>query len=58
MPDIHGKRTFEQWLGFLRNDGLIQVSPSEGTNVATLTPAGLDFLRYIVDQHLPIYKPG
>ena len=25
MPDIHGKRTFEQWLGFLRNDGLIQL---------------------------------
>lgn len=58
LPEIHGKRTFEQWLGFLRNDGLIQVTPVDGSNSVTLTPAGHDFLRYIVDQHLPVFKPG
>jgi hypothetical protein len=54
LPDFHGKRTFEQWFGFLTDSGLVGVS--EG--VVRPTPAGIDFLHYILNQGLPYQKQG
>jgi hypothetical protein len=52
-PEAYSKASFEQWVSFLFNAGLIRAS--EGNFL--LTPYGRGLLKYIVDRHLPTTKP-
>jgi hypothetical protein len=52
-PDFYRTYSFEQWIGFLRNSGLVQISPNADCD---LTPSGRGLLRYIVVQKLATVK--
>jgi hypothetical protein len=51
-PDFYSKSSFEQWIGFLENTGLIR----KNENIYLLTPYGRGLLRYMLDRHLPTTK--
>jgi hypothetical protein len=47
--------SFDQWVGFLINSGLLQLD-SAGNYV--LTNYGRGFLKYVVDKKLTVFKPN
>jgi hypothetical protein len=53
-PTLYSTYTFDQWIGFLINSGLLQLGP-RGAYV--LTNYGRGFLKYIVDRQLAVNKP-
>jgi hypothetical protein len=53
-PALYATYTFEQWIGFLINSGLLQ----EVAGNYALTNYGRGFLKYIVDRHLTVFKPN
>ena len=54
-PSFYAICTFEQWIGFLVNSGLLQFDAA-GNYV--LTNYGRGFLKYIVDRKLTVFKPN
>jgi hypothetical protein len=59
FPEMYRDYTFDQWIAFLQNGGLITVG---GHSLSTLgnyvlTPYGRGFLKYIVDRRLSVNKP-
>jgi hypothetical protein len=60
-PEVHRKRTFEIWAGFLVHVGLAQSLVAEvpgRTEVIAITPMGRHFLRYVLDKQLTVEKAG
>jgi hypothetical protein len=54
-PMLYNNYTFEQWIAFLVESGLIEVD-ARGNYL--LTNYGRGFLRYIVDRRLSVNKPN
>jgi hypothetical protein len=52
-PDAYGSIGFEEWLGFLLNQGLVT---RDGSSIA-ITDLGRDFLFYLAANRLPEGKP-
>jgi hypothetical protein len=51
-PQVYPKYSFEEWLGFLRSQGL--VSANDGKVI--MTDMADDFLLYLITRHLPENK--
>jgi len=54
FPDAYQTYTFDHWIGFLRNSGLIAIA-SNGNYV--LTAYGRGLMEYILDRHLSVNRP-
>jgi hypothetical protein len=54
LPEFYKNFTFQQWIGFLTNSGLVEVGP---TGNRLLTTYGRGLLKYIVDRRLSVNKP-
>jgi hypothetical protein len=53
FPVAHEKRTFEQWLAYLKAEGMIEEVPSpKGDPLFRTTEYGKGFLHYMVEQGL------
>jgi hypothetical protein len=53
-PNAYSYITFDVWFSFFRGANLITVAPN-GNYV--LTALGRGFRQYVLDEHLPLYKP-
>jgi hypothetical protein len=56
LPDFYSTYTIDRWIGFLQKAGLTEAV--EGGTQITLTPAGRDFLEYLIRARLPENRPG
>jgi hypothetical protein len=56
-PNIYSNFTFENWIGFPINAGLLSLHPGTPAVLKT-TPAGEDFLMYLVKNGLTSPKAG
>lgn len=52
FPDVYGSFSFEEWLGFLLRQGLVE----RGAKI-NITPLGIDFLHFLTARQLPENKP-
>jgi hypothetical protein len=58
FPDVYRDYTFDQWIGFLQNGGLIDARGGLGTGGNyVLTPYGRGFLKYLIDRRLAVNRP-
>ena len=57
--EVYRNYTFDQWIAFLQNGGLITVAEHGLGTVGNyvLTPYGRGFLKYLVDRRLSVNKP-
>jgi hypothetical protein len=53
-PDLHGKRTLDEWLRYLLNSNVITAQ----NNRIDITQYGKDFLKYLVDARLAYQRHG
>ena len=58
FPDIYSNFTFENWIGFLINASLLYLHQNGTPAVVKTTPAGEDFLVYLVRNGLTSTKVG
>lgn len=54
-PTLYATYTFEAWIGFLINSGLL-ATDAAGNYVLTIYGRG--FLKYMVDRQLTVFKPN
>ena len=54
FPEMHRDRTFDEWLGYLKANGLVHVSD----NQIDITQYGSDFLKYLVDKRRTYDRAG
>jgi hypothetical protein len=57
-PVLYTNFSFEDWINWPKNVGLIQFAEMRPTALVTITPAGRDFLLYLVANGLTGDKPG
>jgi hypothetical protein len=53
-PQIFQNYSFDQWLGFLQSQQLI----IRKENMVAITLEGREFLKYLLHQGYPLYRPG
>lgn len=52
FPNIHSTRTFEQWVGFILAQSLIEVTPGSDGKFFRILPYGRGYLHYFVSAQL------
>jgi hypothetical protein len=58
FPNIYSNFTFEAWLHYLLNAGIIKIDQVSVEQVLRITPLGQDFLHYLVNNNLTSPKAG
>jgi hypothetical protein len=57
-PDAYRTFTFESWIHWPVNAGLLRIDTGGPEQLLRITPVGQDFLHYLVDNSLTSPKPG
>jgi len=58
FPNMYSNFSFDAWLHYLLNNGLIKIETIGVEQVLRITPLGQDFLHYLVSNNLTSPKAG